>query len=161
VAHDRLGIFRAYSAFAEGGAELGITPATLARVTEPPELEGALDEVLGVPSSFAVGFLRPGPEGSFGSSPRAFGSPGAGGSFGFADPDQRLGYAYVMNRLDFYLQNDPREKPLRDAVHRAHRARRLHRIESSPFGLHWPELEEDSRFADLGRRLRSAAHQPA
>ena len=56
---------------------------------------------------------------SFGSSQRAFGSPGAGGSFGFADPDVRLGYAYVMNRLDFYLTDDPREKPLRDAVYRA------------------------------------------
>ncbi len=74
--------------------------------------------VLGVPSYFSLGFLRPGPEVSFGSSERAFGSPGAGGSFGFADPDARLGYAYVMNRLDFYLADDPREKPLRDAVYR-------------------------------------------
>jgi hypothetical protein len=24
-----------------------------------------------------------------------------------------------MNKLDFYLENDPREKPLRDAVYRA------------------------------------------
>ncbi|MGH7694437.1 MAG: hypothetical protein ACRENH_05630, partial [Gemmatimonadaceae bacterium] len=48
-----------------------------------------------------------------------FGAPGAGGSFGFADPDARLGYAYVMNKLDFYLENDPREKALRDAVYRA------------------------------------------
>ena len=30
-----------------------------------------------------------------------------------------LGYAYVMNKLDFYLENDPREKALRDAVYRA------------------------------------------
>ena len=56
---------------------------------------------------------------SFGSSQRAFGAPGAGGSFAFADPDARLGYAYVMNKLDFYLANDPREKALRDAVYRA------------------------------------------
>jgi hypothetical protein len=31
----------------------------------------------------------------------------------------RLGYAYVMNKLDFYLDDDPREKALRDAVYRA------------------------------------------
>jgi hypothetical protein len=37
----------------------------------------------------------------------------------FADPDARLGFAYVMNKLDFYLENDPREKALRDAVYRA------------------------------------------
>jgi CubicO group peptidase (beta-lactamase class C family) len=112
-------IARAYSAFAEGGAELGLTPETLARVTAPPEHARRADEVLGVPSYFSLGFLRPGPDGFFGSSPRAFGSPGAGGSFGFADPDAHLGYAYVMNKLDFYLQDDPREKPLRDAVYRA------------------------------------------
>jgi CubicO group peptidase (beta-lactamase class C family) len=112
-------IARAYSAFAEGGAELGITPETFTRVAAPPEVTEPLDEVLGVPSYFSLGFLRPGPEVSFGSSQRAFGAPGAGGSFAFADPDLRLGYAYVMNNLDFYLEDDPREKALRDAVYRA------------------------------------------
>jgi CubicO group peptidase (beta-lactamase class C family) len=111
-------IARAYSAFAEGGAELGITPETFASLTAPPVVHGAKDVVLGVPSYFSLGFLRPGPTVFFGSSQRAFGSPGAGGSFAFADPDARLGYAYVMNKLDFYLQNDPREKALRDAVYR-------------------------------------------
>jgi CubicO group peptidase (beta-lactamase class C family) len=47
------------------------------------------------------------------------GAPGAGGSFGFADPDAHLGYAYVMNKLDFWLIDDPREKALREAVYRA------------------------------------------
>jgi CubicO group peptidase (beta-lactamase class C family) len=113
------GIARAYSALAEGGAEIGITPETLARVTAPPSVARPLDEVLGVPSYFSLGVLRPGPDVWFGSSPRAFGAPGAGGSFAFADPDARLGYAYVMNKLDFYLENDPREKALREAVYRA------------------------------------------
>jgi CubicO group peptidase (beta-lactamase class C family) len=112
-------IARAYSAFAEGGAEVGITPETFARVTALPEVARPRDEVVGVPSYFSLGFLRPGPEVSFGSSPRAFGAPGAGGSFAFADPDARLGFAYVMNRMDFYLVNDPREKALRDAVYRS------------------------------------------
>jgi len=112
-------IARAYSCFAEGGAELGITPDTFAQITAPPVVSSPMDEVLGVPSYFSVGFLRPGPDIAFGSSPRAFGAPGAGGSFAFADPDVRLGYAYVMNKLDFYLEDDPREKALRDAVYRA------------------------------------------
>ena len=110
---------RAYSAFAEGGAELGITAQTLARVTAPPEVARPMDEVLGIPSYFSLGFLRPGPYVAFGSSERAFGAPGAGGSFAFADPDAHLGYAYVMNKLDFYLADDPREKALRDAVYGA------------------------------------------
>jgi len=112
-------IARAYSAFAEGGAELRLTSETFALVTAPPAVTGRRDEVLGVPSYFSLGFLRPGPQALFGSSPRAFGAPGAGGSFAFADPDARLGYAYVMNKLDFYLTDDPREKTLRDAVYRA------------------------------------------
>jgi CubicO group peptidase (beta-lactamase class C family) len=112
-------IARAYSAFAEGGSELGITADTLASITAPPQVENPRDEVLGIPSYFSLGFLRPGPEFSFGSSLRAFGSPGAGGSFAFADPDARLGYAYVMNKMDFYLSDDPREKALRDALYRA------------------------------------------
>lgn len=112
-------IARAYSAIAQGGGEIGITPETFARITAAPVVARPRDEVLGVPSYFSLGFLRPGPDIFFGSSPRAFGSPGAGGSFAFADPDVGLGYAYVMNRLDFYLENDPREKALRDALYRA------------------------------------------
>lgn len=110
---------RAYSAFAEGGTELGIIPETMARITAQPDVTHPLDEVLGVRTCFSLGFLRPGPGYSFGSSPRVFGAPGAGGSFAFADPDARLGFAYAMNKLDSYLFDDPREKSLRDAVYRA------------------------------------------
>ena len=74
---------------------------------------------MGVPAYYLARLPRPGPDVIFGSSQRAFGTPGAGGSFAFADPDARLGYAYVMNKLDFYLFDDPREKALREAVHRA------------------------------------------
>jgi CubicO group peptidase (beta-lactamase class C family) len=119
-------IARAYSAFAEGGAELGITPETFARITALPPTDHPEDEVLGIPTYFSLGFLRPGPTVWFGSSPRAFCAPGAGGSFAFADPDAHLGYAYVMNKLDFYYNDDPREKPLRDAVYRA-----IRRVEPS------------------------------
>jgi ABC-type maltose transport system permease subunit len=111
-------IARVYSAVAEGGAEIGITPETLAAITAPPTTRST-DVVIGIPTYFSLGFLRPGPEVFFGSSERAFGAPGAGGSFAFADPDARVGYAYVMNKMDFHLSDDPREKPLRDAVYRA------------------------------------------
>jgi CubicO group peptidase (beta-lactamase class C family) len=112
-------IARLYSAFAEGGAELGVGPDTMARITALPTSAPTKDVVMGVPCYFSLGFLRPGPKGEFGSSRRAFGAPGAGGSFAFADPDARLGYAYVMNKMDFYMLDDPREKALRDAVYRA------------------------------------------
>lgn len=112
-------IARAYSAFAEGGAELGIGPATFAALAAAPTFARVVDEVMGVPAWYSLGYLRPGPDLAFGSSPRAFGTPGAGGSFAFADPDERLGYAYVMNKMDFYMLDDPREKALRDAVQRS------------------------------------------
>lgn len=112
-------IARAYSAFAEGGAELGITPDTMARLTAPPPTAVAKDEVLGVPSYFALGYLRPVPGFAFASSARAFGTPGVGGSFGFADPDVRLGYAYVMNKMCYYLNDDPREGATRRGLPRA------------------------------------------
>lgn len=112
-------IARAYSCFAEGGGEIGLTPETFARITAPPVAANPIDMVLGAPSYFSLGFLRSGPEPKFGAGRRAFGAPGAGGSFAFADPDARLGYAYVMNKMDFYLEDDPREKSLRDAMYRA------------------------------------------
>lgn len=124
-------IARAYSALVEG--EMGVAPGTLELLTQPVRPAQPRDEILGVPTYFSLGFLRPGPSVQFGSSERAFGGPGAGGSFGFADPDAHLGYAYVMNKLDFYLMDDPREKALRDALYRA--IRRLERDTPPPVAL--------------------------
>lgn len=108
---------RTYSVFAEGGATLGIREETMAAITSPPNADNPVDAVFGLPAYYSLGFLRPGPDLQFGGSELAFGAPGAGGSFAFADPEAHLGFAYVMNRMDFYLADDPREKTLRDAVY--------------------------------------------
>jgi CubicO group peptidase (beta-lactamase class C family) len=114
-------IAHAYSVFATGGAELGIRPDTIAELSAPPRppAEGTRDLVLTVPTAFTAGFLRPSERWRFGSSERAFGHTGAGGSFGFADPDARVGFAYAPNKLGHHLRDDPREKSLRDAVYRS------------------------------------------
>ncbi len=80
------------------------------------EVSNGLDFVLGRQSRFAHGFQIPIPERSFGPSPRAFGHFGAGGSVGFADPDARVGFGYVMNQMGPRWQN-PRNRALIEALY--------------------------------------------
>ncbi len=76
------------------------------------------DLLLRARRAYALGFSRPVPEFWFGSpGGRAFGTPGLGGSFGFADPDLKVGYAYTPNRLGIRLSDDPREVSVRTAVY--------------------------------------------
>ena len=112
-------IARAYSAFAVDPPELGLTAETMREITAPPTppRRGWRDVVLKVDNAWSVGFARPHGEFRFGSSERCFGHPGAGGSFAFADPDRGVSFSYVMNRMGMHLVDDPREKPLRDALY--------------------------------------------
>ena len=66
--------------------------------------------MLQIDRKYSLGFSKPSPITVFGSSDNAFGTPGAGGSFGLADPDTGVGFAYVMNRLGYHLI-DPRDAP--------------------------------------------------
>ncbi len=113
-------VAKAYGCAATGGRELGLTADTLAAVTKSavPPTGGIRDMVLHVDSMFSLGYCKPVPHFNFGSSDKAFGTPGLGGSFGFADPDTGIGFAYVMNRLGFHLWSDPRELTLRQALFR-------------------------------------------
>ena len=109
-----------YGFAALGGAELGFTRQTFDYLTAPPRnpSRGVRDVVLRMDSAYALGFCKQFPRMVFGSSMRAFGTPGFGGSFGFADPDTGVGFGYVMNRLGFHLVSDPRELALRQALFR-------------------------------------------
>lgn len=75
------------------------------------------DEVLMANASYALGFIKPSEEVNFGTTDRAFGFGGAGGSLAFADPDTQNGYAYAPNQAGVYPFDDPREKALRDAYY--------------------------------------------
>jgi CubicO group peptidase (beta-lactamase class C family) len=114
-------VARLYDELARGGGALGLREQTLAELTAPPRppSRGSMDVVLKVPASYALGFIRPTTRLRFGVSERAFGHPGAGGSFAFADPDARVAFAYAPNRLGYYLDSDPRERALREAVYRS------------------------------------------
>lgn len=113
-------IARAYGAMATGGAELGITRSTLDALEQParPPSGGLRDVVLRLDSIFSLGYVKSFPKFRFGTAAgRAYGTPGAGGSFGFADPDTGVGFAYAMNRTGFRLWDDPREVALRNALY--------------------------------------------
>jgi len=109
-----------YGAAAVGDAILGLTPQVRdgLMVFPTPPSRGVRDKVLHVDVVYALGLSKPVSLSTFGSSDKAFGTPGFGGSFGFADPDTGVGFAYLMNRLGFHLCSDPRELAVRQAVFR-------------------------------------------
>ncbi len=89
----------------------------MSKSTAPP-MDGIRDEVMGWESlGSSAGYAKPDKLFDFGSK-QAFGFTGSGGSFAFADPKYKCGYAYVMNKMDFYGMNDPREVALREAMYR-------------------------------------------
>jgi CubicO group peptidase (beta-lactamase class C family) len=113
-------IARAYSVFATGGRELRLRRETLDLLAAPaiPPTHGFHDECLKGEPQFSLGFMKPSPAWPF-SNPTSFGSPGAGGSLGFADPTAGIGYAYVTSQMGTSLTGDPRDVALRDAVYAA------------------------------------------
>lgn len=110
-------IAQAYSVFATGGHQLGLREETLRHLMAPPipPLHGFRDECLKVDVRFSLGFMKPGPKNAFGH-PTSFGAPGSGGSFGFADPSAKIGYAYVPNQMGKSIV-DPRDTALRNAMY--------------------------------------------
>jgi CubicO group peptidase (beta-lactamase class C family) len=104
-----------YAMLASGG-ELEdrryFTRETIALMTTP--LTSGMDRILQIPTAFSAGFMKDPPEAPrriFGPSAAAFGHPGAGGSNAFADPENGISFAYVMNQMEHSLL--PNEKSLR------------------------------------------------
>jgi CubicO group peptidase (beta-lactamase class C family) len=110
-------IAKAYGVFATGGRELELRPATIDALTAParPSRHGFHDELFQGPAKFSLGFMKSSASFRFGH-PGAFGAPGAGGSMGYADPQTRIGYGYVTNRMGMNLKGDPRDVALRSAI---------------------------------------------
>jgi CubicO group peptidase (beta-lactamase class C family) len=87
------------------------------------QTEGA-DQVLSFPglafeTAFGLGFWTASPMAPFGGSAGAFGHSGAGGSVGFADPEQGVAVGYVMNRMMQNVAGDPRSQGLIQASYQA------------------------------------------
>jgi len=116
-------IAHAYGVFATDGRELGLRRDTLDLLAAPaiPSTHGFYDECLKGDVQFSLGFMKPSPLWPFGSA-ASFGSPGSGGSLGFADPSVGVGYAYVTSQMGAHLTGDPRDVALRDALYAAIKA---------------------------------------
>ncbi len=84
-------------------------PQQLARACEQ-QVRGP-DAVIFHETCFGLGYSLQ-PSLAPGAGPRCFGHPGAGGALAFADPDAKLGFAYVMNAMQFNLEGDPRSVAL-------------------------------------------------
>ncbi|MCO8255940.1 beta-lactamase family protein [Haladaptatus sp. AB618] len=108
-----------YGMLATDGGNLDIGTDTLDELRRPanPPRQGPEDLVLKTESAYSLGYSKPSSNFRFGRSTAAFGTPGAGGSFAFADPDEGLGFAYAPNRMKPRLWDDPRERALRNALY--------------------------------------------
>ena len=110
-----------YSMLANGGEFDGRTffsEKTIEWMTTT--LTDGMDRVFQIPTAFSAGLMkdtRSAARRIFGTSPNAFGHPGAGGSHAFADPENKIAFAYVMNQMEQSLL--PNEKSLRlvDAIY--------------------------------------------
>ena len=84
-------------------------------------LTDGIDRVFQIPTAFSAGFMKDATNSMrriFGRSTSSFGHPGAGGSHAFADPENKISFAYVMNQMEQSVL--PNEKSLRlvDAIYR-------------------------------------------
>src|ERR1700736_4914371 len=113
---------RFYSMLANGGALDGrefFSAKTMNWMTTT--LTDGIDRVFQIPTAFSAGFMKDSKSSKrriFGRSTIAFGHPGAGGSHAFADPENKIAFAYVMNQMEQSVL--PNEKSLRlvDAIYR-------------------------------------------
>jgi CubicO group peptidase (beta-lactamase class C family) len=114
-----------YGEFATGGRRLGLADAVLAELAAPAPrpTRGWRDRVLSVELHYSLALEKPSPDNRFGTDDTAYGTFAVGGSYAFADPTARLGYAYTTNKLGFSMLGDPREGAVRDAVYAALRGR--------------------------------------
>jgi CubicO group peptidase (beta-lactamase class C family) len=110
-------VARFYGALVGDDARSGtpvLAPETLERWT--CEESSGVDALLGRESRFGLGVQLTQKERRIGPNPHSFGHYGAGGALGFADPDARLGFGYVMNRMQTGWQN-PKNLALLEALY--------------------------------------------
>ena len=113
---------RVYGALARGGEIDGVRLMSAERVDIAREIQvDSADEILGMRTRRSLGFMHPVEEQGDRRGPQAFGHNGAGGSSGWADPEHRIGFGYVMGQMwdGGLMTPDPRAQALAGAVYRS------------------------------------------
>jgi CubicO group peptidase (beta-lactamase class C family) len=112
-----------YAMLANGGSEPGGRNFFSEKINSwmTTTLADGVDRVFGIPTAFSAGFMKDSTLANrriFGPAALAFGHPGAGGSHAFADPENKIAFAYVMNQMEQSVL--PNEKALRfvDAIYK-------------------------------------------
>jgi CubicO group peptidase (beta-lactamase class C family) len=112
------GIARIYAMLANDGVFENrrlLSSATIDRMTQV--LSDRMDLTLGMAANWAAGVVLNDTTTFFGPNPRTYGHSGWGGSFGCADPDQRLAIGYVCNQMGPDLVGDIRARELCAAIY--------------------------------------------
>ncbi len=110
-----------YSMLANGGTFGGHTffsEKALAWITTT--LADGMDRVIQIPTGFSAGFMKDSRNAArrmLGPSGTSFGHPGAGGSHAFADPENKIAFAYVMNQMEQSLLPNVKSLRLVDAIY--------------------------------------------
>lgn len=79
------------------------------------------DKVLCMENAFSAGFMKGRNDSMkrklFGSSDYAYGHSGAGGSHAFADPENRIAFAYTMNQMNYGVLPSPKSIDMVDVLY--------------------------------------------
>ncbi len=106
-----------YSVLASGGAPF-FTRKTMSWMTTT--FTDGLDRVFEIPTAFSAGFMKEARDSTkkiFAARAASFGHPGAGGSHAFADPENGLSFAYVMNQMEQTVLPNPKSLRFIDAIY--------------------------------------------
>jgi CubicO group peptidase (beta-lactamase class C family) len=83
-------------------------------------LSDGIDRVFQIPTALSAGFMKDSRDAAhtmFGPSSTSFGHPGAGGSHAFADPENKIAFAYVMNQMEQSVLPNKKSLRLVDAIY--------------------------------------------
>jgi CubicO group peptidase (beta-lactamase class C family) len=83
-------------------------------------LTDGVDRVFQIPTAFSAGFMKDSKKATrliFAGLASSFGHPGAGGSHAFADPENKISFAYVMNQMEQAVLPNEKSLLLVDAIY--------------------------------------------